>query len=88
MDIVLGTTLTGLAKVMLALCLDLCLSITSDASNGLTDATGNAVFDTGSQVGDLALCLLALAGEVLLTAVTLQLLVKLLVNCIKIDQRC
>lgn len=79
MDIVLGTTLAGLASVVLLLCTDLCITVTRDASNGLTDAAGDAVSDARAQVGDLALCLLALAGEVLLTAVALQLLLKLLV---------
>jgi hypothetical protein len=68
----LGTTLLGLADIMLLLGLELGFTITGKTSDGSTNGTANSVGDTRAQVAELTLSLLTLALGILLSTFALE----------------
>lgn len=72
LDVVLSTTLLGLANVMLLLSLELGITITSNTSDRSAHGTADSVGDTRAKVVELTLSLLALALGVLLSALALE----------------
>ena len=70
----LSTALPGLALVVEVLVVLLARLVAGEASNGAADSALNAVADAGGVVVQLALGLLALALEVLLATLLLQVL--------------
>lgn len=79
-DVVLGTTLAGLAGVVLVLVLLLGGSVASHAGEGSTDSAGDTVTNTLGVVVDLALGLLLLTLEVLLATGLLKTLLRMSVR--------
>jgi hypothetical protein len=80
---VLSTALAGLAGIMLCLVLPLGRGVAGQAGEGRADGAGNAVTDAFGVVVDLALGLLLLSIEVLLTARLSESLFTLLVYIIQ-----
>lgn len=72
LNVVLGTALLGLASVVLLLVLGLGGRVASDAGDGATHSSGDAICDARAEVRQLALGLLLLALEVLLATLGLQ----------------
>lgn len=71
-DVVLGSTLLGLANIVLLLVVNLSGLVACDAGNGAAESARDTVSDTATQVANLALGLLLLALEVLLATGLLQ----------------
>lgn len=71
-DVVLGTTLLGLALGTHLLVVSLTVLVTSNARDGASDGALSSVGDAGAVVAKLTLGLLLLALEVLLAAGCLE----------------
>jgi hypothetical protein len=72
LDIVLDTTLTGLALGTELVVVSLLLLVAGEVGDGASDSTLNTVTDTRSQVTELTLSLLVASLKVLLTTLLLQ----------------
>lgn len=81
LDVVLGTALLGLAGVVLLLVLGLGGRVAGDTGDGAAHGTRDAVCDAGAEVRELALGLLLLALEVLVSALALQRLGVVMLAC-------
>jgi hypothetical protein len=65
LDIQLCTPLLRLSCIVLALSLELCLTVTSDSGNGSAQSASDTVRHTGTQVVELALGFLSSAAGIL-----------------------